>query len=56
VLYLDDVVRPGTQIDRVVNATQIGGGALVGPARPAFGFNSTDVWLYGANFGIEATY
>ncbi len=56
VLYVDNVVRPGPQIDRVVNGTQIGGGALVGAARPAFNFNETDLWLYGANVGIEATY
>lgn len=56
VLYLSDVVRPGQQIDLAVNNSQLFGGPLVGPARPRFQFDSTDVWLYGVNFGIEASY
>jgi hypothetical protein len=56
VIYMDNVVRSGDQIDRGVNPTQLGGGALVGPARPAFAFNDDDMWLYGASFGIESTY
>ncbi len=56
VLYLDNVLRSGEQIDRAVNPTQIGGGALVGPARPNFAFRDDDMWLYGVSFGVESSY
>jgi hypothetical protein len=56
-LYLSEVARPGDQIDRVINQTQIpstaGAGTLVGPARPAFSFKGTDLWAQGVNFGFE---
>ena len=56
-LYLSDVVRPGNQIDRGINVTQLpsvlGPGTLVGAARPAFMFHSTDFWAQGVNFGLE---
>jgi Putative beta barrel porin-7 (BBP7) len=59
-LYWSDVVRPGDQIDRTVNLTQIpssaGPGTLVGPARPAFNFNQSDFWAQGINFGVEFRY
>lgn len=55
-LYLSDVVRPGDQIDRAVNGNQLVDQPIVGPVRPLFNFNSTDVWMYGANFGIESTF
>jgi Putative beta barrel porin-7 (BBP7) len=56
-LYVSDVVRPGDQIDRSFNFTQVapplGPGALVGPAVPTAQFNHTDFWAHGVNFGIE---
>jgi hypothetical protein len=56
-LYWSDVIRPGQQIDRVINPTQIpstlGPGTLVGPARPEVLFKETDFWAQGINFGIE---
>jgi hypothetical protein len=56
-LYWSDVVRPGDQIDRGVNLTQLPSnltpGTLVGPARPAVLFKDTDFWAQGINFGIE---
>jgi hypothetical protein len=56
-LYWSDVVRPGDQIDRVVNLTQLptnlGPGTLVGPARPAVLFKETDFWAQGINLGVE---
>jgi hypothetical protein len=59
-LYWSDVVRPGEQIDRVVNLTQIpsnvGAGPIVGPARPAPMINATDFWAQGVNFGIEVRF
>ena len=56
-LYASKVLRPGDQIDRVVNTTQIppplAAGTLIGPARPAFHFKDTDFWAQGINFGLE---
>jgi Putative beta barrel porin-7 (BBP7) len=56
-LYASDVVRPGNQIDRAINVTQLpsvlGPGTLVGAARPAFTFQSTDFWAQGINIGLE---
>jgi hypothetical protein len=56
-LYASDVVRPGNQIDRGINVTQLpsvlGPGTLVGAARPAFTFHSTDFWAQGADIGLE---
>ena len=56
-LYWSDVVRPGDQIDRTINLTQVpstgGSGVLVGPARPAVLFKTTDFWAQGINLGLE---
>lgn len=56
-LYWSDVVRPGAQIDRGLDTTRIPSnlavGGPVGPARPAFQFNSGDFWAQGVNFRIE---
>jgi hypothetical protein len=55
-IYLSEAVRPGHQIDRAVNGNQLNNDPIVGAVRPLFPFASDDVWLYGMNFGIEATY
>jgi hypothetical protein len=56
-LYWSEVVRPGEQIDRVVNLTQLpsnqGPGTLIGPARPAVLFKTSDFWAQGINIGLE---
>lgn len=57
-LFWDNVVRPGEQIDRVINLSQAspnlgGGGALVGPARPGPQRNTSDFWAHGVGFGLE---
>ncbi|HEX5271991.1 MAG TPA: BBP7 family outer membrane beta-barrel protein, partial [Gemmataceae bacterium] len=55
-LYVSNVARPGDQIDRTVNITQIprlGGGPLVGPARPGFAFQGSDFYAQGLNLGVE---
>jgi hypothetical protein len=56
-LYVSDVVRPGNQIDRGINVTQLpsvlGPGTLVGAARPTFTFHSTDFWAQGVSLGFE---
>jgi hypothetical protein len=55
-LYWSRVARPGQQIDTTLNTTQLSGGQLVGPARPAFAFHGTDFWAQGVNFGLELRY
>jgi hypothetical protein len=56
-LYWSDVARPGDQIDRVINPTQLPvtmpTGGLVGPARPSFTFKDTDFWAQGIHVGVE---
>jgi hypothetical protein len=52
VIYMDNVVRSGDQIDLGINPTQIGG-ALVGDARPAFNFVEDDLFVHGVNAGME---
>ena len=63
IMYWTNVVRPGDQIDRDVNTTlapdfdadgtPIPPGPLVGPFRPAFAFNETNVLIQGLNAGVE---
>lgn len=55
-LYLSDVVRPGDQLDRVINESQRLGAPLVGPARPMPLFNATDFWAQGVSLGLEFKY
>jgi hypothetical protein len=55
-LYASSVARPGDQIDRSVNPTQLPPGTLRGPAVPAFVFHGTDFWAQGLNFGVEYAY
>ena len=52
-LYLNHVQRSGAAIDTTLNPTQINGGTLVGPARPAFAFTNSAYWAQGLNFGLE---
>jgi hypothetical protein len=52
-IYLSHLVRPGDQVNLLVNPTQINGGQLVGAAQPAFEFKEADFWLQGVNLGLE---
>jgi hypothetical protein len=52
VVYFGDVVRPGEQIDTVINTTQIGG-TLSGEPRPAHVFQTTDLFLRGVSASLE---
>ncbi len=52
-IVLNDVLRTGNQIDRVINTSQIGDDPLVGAPRPAFSFNDSTFVLQGLNFGLE---
>jgi hypothetical protein len=59
-LYCSDVARPGTDIDRVINVTQLpsarGPGSVSSPFRPATLSPSTDFCTQGINFGLEFRY
>jgi hypothetical protein len=46
------VVRAGNQIDRSVNPSQIGGGALSGPARPSARFEDASLWAQSIVIGL----
>lgn len=48
-LFLSDAVRPGDQIDLVLNRT----GDPLGPERPTLAGRSTDLWLQGLTIGVE---
>jgi hypothetical protein len=59
ILYWNQVVRPGNQINRTVNLTQNavldpnGVGRLVGPAQPAPLSDRSGFWAHGINIGLE---
>jgi hypothetical protein len=59
-LYWSNVVRPGDQIDRAVNPTQLplstAAPLLTGPARPAPVLRDTDFWAQGISLGVEFRY
>ncbi len=59
-LYLNDVIRPGDQVDRTLNPTQIplmhGGHPATGPDRPQFAITRGDFWVQGLIVGWESRY
>lgn len=55
-LYWNQVARPGNQIDRGVNNSQFLGLPLVGPARPAPLFRTSDYFIHGVSGGLELTF
>lgn len=52
-LFWSSVVRPGEQIDTVVNPNLIPPAVGGGPSRPTFGFNGADFWVQGITAGID---
>lgn len=55
-LWWDSVVRPGEQIDGVVNPSQsrvYGGGTLVGAPAPLRRFEESSFFAHGMSFGLE---
>ncbi|MEM1224196.1 MAG: BBP7 family outer membrane beta-barrel protein [Planctomycetota bacterium] len=56
-LYWSNVVRPGDQIDRLVDIDQLPSGPIattpVIRTFPEFAFNTTDYWAQGLSFGAE---
>jgi hypothetical protein len=59
-LYLNNVVRPGEQIDTNVNQafrpSIAGPGIGGGPRQPAVLFRTSDYWAQGFNFGLQYRY
>jgi hypothetical protein len=55
-LYWSDVARSSDQIDFNINTSQFPPGPLVGTARPAFSFQTTDFWAQGLHAGLEYRY
>ncbi len=59
-IYWTNVLRPGSQIDRVINPNLLPGApaavAGVGPARPTFVYNSSDFWAQGLTVGVVFRY
>ncbi|HQR05716.1 MAG TPA: BBP7 family outer membrane beta-barrel protein [Gemmatales bacterium] len=59
-LYINDVVRPGNQIDPVINQRYVPSspsyGTLAGPNKPSYTMNHTDFVAQGFSFGIEFQY
>jgi hypothetical protein len=58
--YISEAVRPGDQLDHVINFTGnpavSPGIPLTGAARPAPMFNQSDFWAHGVNFGVQFRY
>jgi len=54
--YWSSVIRPGNQIDPVLNTSQRNGGALVGAARPEVPMTQSAIWAQGLTFGFEVKY
>ena len=52
-LYWSSVVRPGNQIDPVVNPNLIPPATAGGPSRPTFNFNGSDFWVQGIQAGLD---
>jgi hypothetical protein len=53
-LFISDVVRPGNQIDRTINLTQLSGfPPAVPPARPMPLMHGSDFWAQGVTLGLE---
>ncbi|MDB5312606.1 MAG: hypothetical protein JWO38_6808 [Gemmataceae bacterium] len=59
-LYLSNAVRPGDQIDRTLNPSQIPllarGGPILGPDRPQATVKHTDFWVQGLVIGLEGRF
>jgi hypothetical protein len=55
-LYASNVARPGDQINRNLNLTQVLGTPPIGPAQPSPLFRHTDFWAQGITFGLEFRY
>jgi hypothetical protein len=58
-LYWSSVVRPGDQVERTINSSQVptlSRGPLNGPTAPAPLLQTTDFWAQGLSFSLGLTY
>jgi hypothetical protein len=59
-LYWSSVVRPGDQINRLVNEQQLPTspdfGPVTGPREPSHAFRYTPFWAHGVTFGVSVRY
>jgi hypothetical protein len=59
-LYWHSVVRPGEQISRVINVTQVPASLAFtpgfGPERPPLVFQKSEFWAQGLNAGLTFRY
>ncbi len=59
-IYVNDVARPGTQVDAVVNQRYVPVspvyGTTAGPASPTFTYRSETFYAQGVNLGVELRY
>lgn len=59
-LYINDVARPGSQIDPVINQRYVPVsplyGTTAGPVSPMFTYRSDSFYAFGVNFGCEFKY
>ncbi len=55
-LYWSNVVRPGDQIERIIDQAQVPNGNTTTPTDrvfPRFAFDNTDYWAQGLSFGLD---
>jgi hypothetical protein len=55
-LWWDSVVRPGDQIDTVINRTGLSGGTLTGEQRPVLNTTTSGVWVQGIQLGLTYSF
>ncbi|MBB3207197.1 hypothetical protein FHS27_003016 [Rhodopirellula rubra] len=54
-LYMSNVVRPGDQIERIIDQAQVPNSNAATPTGvfPRFAFDNTDYWAQGLSFGLD---
>ncbi len=60
-MYWTNVIRPGAQVDRVINPIGVPTrrefqSDIYEPQRPGVAFNQTDIWLQAITLGVEFTF
>jgi hypothetical protein len=60
IFYINKIIRPGNQIDRIINQSQnglLGGtGTLTGISSPIPSFNHSGMWIQGLSVGIKCIF
>ncbi len=55
-VYMSSVVRPGDQVDRIINPTLLTSPTTSGVAKSTFAMASTEFWAQGLTFGVAFRY